>query len=309
MNTIIPDYEPLSFRGAGAFGYVVEAYDRVNDIRVAMKRTQKVGTSLSREYQILSELKDCNYIVKLIEIFYSVNDDGQIIQNLVFEYVSRSLEDYMEEFRRKKTFIPIEKIKKIAKQLLLGLDFCHKKKIVHRDLKPENVLFTEDEVVKICDFGSSKFINDNTTSTPYIVSRYYRAPELILGKSNYNEKIDIFAAGSIIVELFILTPLFPGKIEGLQIMEYISVLGNPGRAYFSKFHLPKKFEDYFSNFNCGSMIQFEKLLNEGSFYSYNDIKNAIDLIFNMLKWDYKERYTAELCLNHTFFKEKDKIIK
>ena len=86
-------------------------------------------------------------------------------------------------------YIPIDKIRQISKQLLLGLDYCHKKNIVHRDLKPENVLFTQDtqdERVKIFDFGSSKCIKDNNTSTPYIVSRYYRAPELFLGKIDYN---------------------------------------------------------------------------------------------------------------------------
>ena len=62
---------------------------------------------------------------------------------------------------------------------------------MHRDLKPENVLFTEDERVKICDFGSSKFIHEDTKSTPYIVSRYYRSPELLLGSFEYEEKIDI----------------------------------------------------------------------------------------------------------------------
>ena len=158
LNSSIPDYEPISLRGAGAFGYVIEAYDKIHDVRVAIKRTHKVGTKLSREYQILSEIKDCENVIKLLDTFYSVNDDGKVIQNLVFEYVTRNLETYMEEFRSKKTFIPIEKIKYIMKQLLNGLEYIHNKNIVHRDLKPENVLFTEDERVKICDFGSSKMI-------------------------------------------------------------------------------------------------------------------------------------------------------
>ena len=158
LNSSIPDYEPISLRGQGAFGYVIEAYDRVHDTRVAIKRTHKVGSKLSREYQVLSELKDCDYIVKLLDTFYSVNDYGKVIQNLVFEYVTRSLETYLEEQRKKKEFIPINKIKSIMKQMLKGLEYCHSKNIVHRDLKPENVLFTEDERVKICDFGSSKFI-------------------------------------------------------------------------------------------------------------------------------------------------------
>ena len=305
MDSIVPDYEPISLRGSGAFGYVIEAYDRIHDVRVAIKRTHKVGTKLSREYEILSQIKDCNYIVKLMDTFYSVNDDGKVIQNLVFEYVTRSLEIYMDDFRKKKKYIPIEKIKHISKQLLLGLNFCHKKNIVHRDLKPENVLFTEDEEVKICDFGSSKCIKNKITSTPYIVSRYYRAPELLLGKTDYDSKIDIFAAGCIIAELFTLTPLFPGKTEGLQIFEHMCVLGNPGKAYFDKFQMPKNFIEFFVSLKIEKVKDFEKLINENSYYSSEDSKIAADLILNMINWNTNERFTAEQCLSHPFFKEKE----
>jgi len=71
----------------------------------------------------------------------------------------------------------------------------------------------DDGVVKICDFGSAKII-DSKLNTPYIVSRYYRAPELILACSDYTEKIDIWAIGCIFVEFMTLRPIFPGKTEG-----------------------------------------------------------------------------------------------
>ncbi len=73
-----------------------------------------------------------------------------------------------------------------------GLVDVHSLGIAHRDLKPENVLMTEDNVVKICDFGSAKVLDKSGKNTPYIVSRFYRAPELILGVSSYTEKIDIW---------------------------------------------------------------------------------------------------------------------
>ena len=222
--------------------------------------------------------------------------------------MNRSLESFMDEYRRKKKYIPLEKIKQISRQLLLGLDFCHKKNIVHRDLKPENVLFTQDDQVKICDFGSSKCIKENTSSTPYIVSRYYRAPELILGKIDYNEKIDIFAAGCIIAELFTLTPLFPGKTEGLQIFEHMCLLGNPGKEYFSKFGLPKNYVEYFDSVKIRGIDKFDELLNEDGYYDKKETKNAADLILNMLKWDINKRYSAEQCLEHPFLSSKGKDI-
>ena len=302
LNSSIPDYEPISLRGQGAFGYVIEAYDRVHDTRVAIKRTHKVGSKLSREYQVLSELKDCDYIVKLLDTFYSVNDDGKVIQNLVFEYVTRSLETYLEEQRKKKEFIPINKIKSIMKQMLKGLEYCHSKNIVHRDLKPENVLFTEDERVKICDFGSSKFIEKDTKSTPYIVSRYYRAPELLLGKCDYDDKIDIFAAGCIFAELFTLIPLFPGKTEGLQIFEHMCILGNPNKGYFEKFQLPESFLNYFVNMDKIEKADIKNVINENKFYDDEDVKEAGDLILKMIAWDSEERISAKNALKHPFFK-------
>ena len=105
----------------------------------------------------------------------------------------------------------------------------HKIKIVHRDLKPENILLDrETYTIKICDFGSSKFIDEEEfMNTPYVVSRYYRAPELILGSNKYTDKIDIWAIGCILFEFMTRTPMFPGDAEGLQLFEFASLIGSP----------------------------------------------------------------------------------
>jgi glycogen synthase kinase 3 beta len=302
MASSIPDYEPISLRGSGCFGYVIEAMDRIHNTRVAIKRTHKVDKKLSREFEILSKIKDCDYVVKLLDAFYSENSDGKVIQNLVFEFVTNNLENFIDTHHKKKKHIPIEQIKQITKQMLLGLNYCHKKNIVHRDLKPENVLLTDDGNVKLCDFGSSKCIDEKKgiTSTPYTVSRYYRAPELILGKLDYNSKIDIFATGCIIAELFMLTPLFPGKTEGLEIFEHICLLGNPGKEYFEQFPLPKNYIDYFEQFKVDDTARLDKVINQNGFYSQKDIYEASDLILHMLHWDVNQRYSAEQCLKHPF---------
>ena len=302
MTSSIPDYEPISLRGAGCFGYVIEAMDRIHNTRVAIKRTHKVDKKLSREFEILSKIKDCDYVVKLLDAFYSENNDGKVIQNLVFEFATDNLENFIDVHHKKKKHIPIEQIRQITQQMLLGLNYCHKKNIVHRDLKPENVLLTDDGNVKLCDFGSSKCIDEKKgiTSTPYTVSRYYRAPELILGKLDYNSKIDIFATGCIIAELFMLTPLFPGKTEGLEIFEHICLLGNPGKEYFEQFPLPKNYIEYFEQFKVDDTARLDKVINQNGFYNQKDIYEATDLILHMLHWDVNQRYSAEQCLKHPF---------
>ena len=307
----IPDYVPLSLKGTGAFGYVIEAYDRKRDLRVAIKRTHKVGTKLSREYEILSEIKECPFVVKLLEVFFTTNEDKKIIQNLVFEFVPNSLEKYLENYKLKKAHIEMNKIKKISKQILIGINYCHKKNIIHRDLKPDNILMTKNYDVKICDFGSSKHIeriNNNVNkskSTPYVVTRYYRAPELLLGKSNYDTKIDIFSAGCIIAELFTLSPLFPGLNDGFQIFEYINILGVPNQNYLNEFKLNKETLEVIKQFEKINPYSLEEILNPDNFYNKKDMDEACDLIYNMLKWDYNERYSAEQCLNHPFLKNID----
>lgn len=79
-----------------------------------------------------------------------------------------------------------------------GLEYIHGKNVCHRDLKPENILLTKDGVVKICDFGSSKILSAKGKNTPYIVSRYYRAPELVLSICKYSTAIDIWSVGCIL---------------------------------------------------------------------------------------------------------------
>jgi len=85
-NQAIPNLEPFSLRGSGAFGYVLEAQDHNLNQKVAIKRTHKVGKLLSREHQILSDLKGKENIIGLHDTFYSVDKDGNMVQNCMFEF-------------------------------------------------------------------------------------------------------------------------------------------------------------------------------------------------------------------------------
>ena len=100
-------------------------------------------------------------------------------------------------------------------------------------MKPENVLLSKAGVIKICDFGSSKVLDKKAKNTPYIVSRYYRAPELILCISSYTTSIDIWAVGCIIAEIITRQPLFQGKSEGDQLFKIYQQLGSPTSEEFA----------------------------------------------------------------------------
>lgn len=158
--------------------------------------------------------------MQLLDFFYSVDDKQRIIQNTVLEFCDRSLEDVLRGLEDRSEHLPMETIKKYARQMFNGLKGMHDLGICHRDLKPENVLLKDDEV-RICDVGSSKVLDSKEPhmNTPYVVSRYYRAPELILAINRYDATIDVWATGCIIFELITRTPLFPGDAEGLQLIE------------------------------------------------------------------------------------------
>jgi serine/threonine protein kinase len=168
-------------------------------------------------------------------------------------------------------------------------------------LKPENILYTTDLVVKICDFGSSKQILQAEKSTPYIVSRYYRSPELLMGCNVYNYSIDIFAVGCIMAELFTINPLFAGKTEGLQFFEHICLLGKPDKKYFDRFNLTSDIKTYFCNLEENKKYDLRKILNVSGIYSAQDVDFANDLIEKCMLWDWDSRITAEEAILHPFF--------
>ena len=110
----VPWLNPISLKGAGAFGYVLEAYDNNIQQKVAIKRTHKVGQLMSREHQILAELKNHENIVNLYTTFYTTDNKGDVIQNCMFEYVKGSLENFLKPKKEKNEFLPIKTIKVIT---------------------------------------------------------------------------------------------------------------------------------------------------------------------------------------------------
>jgi serine/threonine protein kinase len=99
--------------------------------------------------------------------------------------------------------------------LLKGVACIHKRGYFHRDLKPENLVLKDDELLKITDFGIIKEQSSilNAPFTDYIATRWYRAPEVVLRGTDYDFKIDIWAIGCIMAEMYLLLPLFPGSSE------------------------------------------------------------------------------------------------
>ena len=146
-------------------------------------------------------------IIKLYEVLYD-EPTGRLA--LVFELMDMNLYDAIKGRRH---YLPEQKVKYYMHQLLKSIDHMHRNGIFHRDIKPENILIQGKSIVKIGDFGLVKEIRYPTPFTEYVSTRWYRAPENVLGSRSYNYPVDIFALGCIMAELYTFKPLFPGSSE------------------------------------------------------------------------------------------------
>lgn len=124
--------------------------------------------------------------------------------------------------------LPLLYVKLYLYQLSRALSHIHNLGICHRDIKPQNLLVDPTtQQLKLCDFGSAKALVPGEPNVSYICSRYYRAPELIFGSTDYTTAIDIWSQGCVGAELLLGQPLFPGDSGVDQLVEIIKVLGTP----------------------------------------------------------------------------------
>ena len=117
-------------------------------------------------------------------------------------------------------------------QVARSLAYIHQVGICHRDIKPQNLLLDPNtHVVKLCDFGSAKMLVKGESNIAYICSRYYRAPELIFGATDYTTAIDTWSFGCVFAELILGQPLFPGESNVDQVKTLSIILFIRGRAF------------------------------------------------------------------------------
>jgi dual specificity tyrosine-phosphorylation-regulated kinase 2/3/4 len=220
-------YEILNLLGKGSFGQVCECFDHKKREKVALKiikNKPKFHQQARVEVRILQAIRendpdDTRNIIRMKNYFSFRNHVC-----ITFELISVNL----FEFLRLNHFegISLSLIKCFAKQVINALEYTSSLNIVHCDLKPENILLVNSQkaLIKLIDFGSSCFIKERLHT--YIQSRFYRAPEIILGIP-YTCAIDMWSLGCILIELYTGHPIWPGESEFDQLLHIISYLGMP----------------------------------------------------------------------------------
>uniref|UniRef100_A0A2K6G9B3 Glycogen synthase kinase-3 beta n=1 Tax=Propithecus coquereli TaxID=379532 RepID=A0A2K6G9B3_PROCO len=211
-------YTDTKVIGNGSFGVVYQAKLCDSGELVAIKKVLQDKRFKNRELQIMRKLDHCN-IVRLRYFFYSSGEKVVypnlflILVTLLCYQILFTLSVYLYMY-----------------QLFRSLAYIHSFGICHRDIKPQNLLLDPDTaVLKLCDFGSAKQLVRGEPNVSYICSRYYRAPELIFGATDYTSSIDVWSAGCVLAELLLGQPIFPGDSGVDQLVEIIKVLGTPTR--------------------------------------------------------------------------------
>lgn len=187
-------------------------------------------------------------------------------------------------------------------QLMRGLKYTHSAGVIHRDIKPQNLLVNDKCELRICDFGLATVKNERINATydltPYVVTRWFRAPELLLKyqTKNYTSKIDMWSAGCVLAELYLKKVLFGEKDMAKQVQRFVALLGALPQ------HLMDQIKDQsVRNFLNDCVKKTKRVSFEELFPGIE--KDALDLLRRLLCYDPAERISAEEALEHPFFKE------
>ncbi|GEM10262.1 cyclin-dependent protein kinase [Rhodotorula toruloides] len=219
-------YERLVQVGEGTYGKVYKARNVETGGLVALKRirmeAEKDGFPVTavREIKLLQTLRHPN-AVELVEMLVS---KGQVY--MVLEYLDHDLTGVLHH--PSINFSPAH-LKSLMQQFLQGLGFIHRRGVLHRDLKGSNILLSKRGELKIADFGLARFYQRgrNNDYTNRVITQWYKPPELLFGATVYDERVDMWSAGCIFLELFVRRPIFPGQDEIHQLDVIFKLTGTP----------------------------------------------------------------------------------
>ncbi|CAG9324761.1 DYRK4_8 [Blepharisma stoltei] len=299
-------YEIKDVLGKGSFGQVVKCFDHKQQEFVAVKiikNKRRFHKQAAIEVKVLELIKanDPNDISNAIHI----KDHFSFRKHLCisFELLSINLYELMKSNSYQGFSLSL--IRRFALQLLCCLKFIYEHNIVHCDLKPENILLKQSDKsgIKIIDFGSACFENEKMYT--YIQSRFYRAPEIILG-IEYTKAIDMWSFGCVLAELFLGYPLFPGENEAEQLLCMMEMKGTPPGSLLE---ISSRKNMFFDNDdrpkivpNSKGRMRYPSTKNLADKIRCND-PLFVDLIEKCLDWDPKERIKPADALQHPWILE------
>lgn len=317
-------YEVLKVIGKGSFGQVLKVYDHKSHMLIALKMVRnekRFHRQAKEEIRILENLvkQDKENRFNIIHMFENFSFRNHIC--ITFELLSINLYELIKKNKFKG--FSLQLVRKFAHSLLTCMEILHRNKIIHCDMKPENVLLKQQgrSGIKVIDFGSSCYEHQRVYT--YIQSRFYRAPEVILG-GKYGMPIDMWSLGCIIAELLTGCPLVPGEDEGDQLSCIIELLGMPPQRIIDQSKRAKNFisskglpryctetimPDGSTQLTGGRSKRGKPRGPPGSKTMQTALKGCddplfLDFIHRCLDWDPASRMTPESALNHAWLRRR-----
>ncbi|XP_078159729.1 mitogen-activated protein kinase 5 isoform X2 [Carex rostrata] len=219
---------PIMPIGRGAYGIVCSVMNSETGEMVAIKKIANAFDNHMDAKRTLREIKllrhlDHENIVGIRDVI-----PPSVPQAFNDVYIATELMDTdLHHIIRSNQELSEEHCQYFLYQILRGLKYIHSARVIHRDLKPSNLLLNANCDLKICDFGLARPTSENDIMTEYVVTRWYRAPELLLNSTDYTAAIDVWSVGCIFLELMNRQPLFPGKDHMNQMRLITELIGTP----------------------------------------------------------------------------------
>uniref|UniRef100_A0A7N6BM72 Serine/threonine-protein kinase PRP4 homolog n=1 Tax=Anabas testudineus TaxID=64144 RepID=A0A7N6BM72_ANATE len=280
-ETLDKRYDVYGYTGQGVFSNVIRARDTARagqEVAVKIIRNnelmQKTGL---KELEFLKKLNDADpddkfHCLRLFRHFYHKQH-----LCLVFEPLSMNLREVLKKYG-KDVGLHIKAVRSYSQQLFLALKLLKRCNILHADIKPDNILVNESKtILKLCDFGSASHIADNDI-TPYLVSRFYRAPEIIIGKP-YDYGIDMWSVGCTLYELYTGKILFPGSSNNHMIKLAMDLKGKMPNKMIRKGLFKDQHFDQNLNF---LYIEVDKVTEREKVTVMSTINPTKDLLADMI---------------------------
>ncbi|KAH9700878.1 hypothetical protein WN944_027937 [Citrus x changshan-huyou] len=284
---------PIMPIGRGAYGIVCSVLNTETNELVAIKKIANAFDNHMDAKRTLREIKLLRHLDH--ENVIAVRDvvPPPLRREFTDVYIAAELMDTdLHQIIRSNQSLSEEHCQYFLYQLLRGLKYIHSANVIHRDLKPSNLLLNANCDLKICDFGLARPTSENEFMTEYVVTRWYRAPELLLNSSDYTAAIDVWSVGCIFMELMNRRPLFPGKDHVHQMRLLIELLGTPTDADlgFVRNEDAKRYIRQLPQHPRQSLAQV--------FPHVHPL--AIDLVDRMLTFDPMKRITVDEALAHPY---------
>jgi len=284
--------------GKGAYGYVCCCKDAQTGAPVAVKKVTILeeiteARRVFREIKILRNLHHAN-VLCISEIVAPTSFEDFTAVFLVTDFYPADLSQIIKSPQQ----LTDVHVQTFMYQLFRGLKYIHSANVLHRDLKPNNILVNRECDLVICDFGLAR-MNDESEDkemTQYVVTRWYRAPELIMLTKDYTSAIDMWSAGCIMAELLSRRPLFPGADYVKQLEYIINYLGTPTEADIAAASGNERASKYAASLGNGSTNSLPEY-----FKSANPL--AVDMLVKTLTFNPKKRMSAIDALDHEYLCE------